>query len=52
MDTRFQLVIPVSKPRNHIARDLLSPKYRQRVVANKKKYTRKEKHRDSIDPSN
>lgn len=48
MDMRCQLVIPASKPRNYVARDLLSPKYRQRVVANKKKYTRKEKHREAL----
>ena len=45
MDTRCVLVIPVSKPRNWIAKDLRTPKYRCRVELNKKKYTRKEKHR-------
>lgn len=31
--------------RNHIAKDLRTPKYRKRVVASKKKYTRKIKHK-------
>lgn len=45
MDTQCQLVIPASKPRNWIAKDLRTPKYRCRVESSKKKYTRKEKHR-------
>lgn len=46
MDTRCVLVIPVSKPRNMVARDLRTPKYRCKVEDNKKRYNRKEKHRD------
>lgn len=30
----------IIKPRNLIAKDLLTPKYRMRVVKNKKKYSR------------
>jgi hypothetical protein len=47
MDTRCALVIPVSKPRNWVAKDLRTPKYRMRVETSKKKYTRKEKYRDN-----
>lgn len=32
------------KPRNPIAKDLRTPKYRMRVVESKVKYTRKSKH--------
>ncbi len=45
MVTRYALVIQESKPRNWIAKDLRTPKYRQRVELSKKKYSRKEKHR-------
>lgn len=45
MVTVCALVIPSSKPRNWIAKDLRTPKYRQRIETLKKKYTRKEKHR-------
>lgn len=45
MVTQCALVIPVSKPRNWIAKDLRSPKYRCKVEDNKKRYNRKEKHR-------
>ncbi len=31
--------------RNHIARDLRTPKYRKRVVRSRTRYTRKTKHR-------
>lgn len=31
-----KLVIPVAKPRDPIARDLCTPKYRQRVIQPKK----------------
>jgi hypothetical protein len=31
--------------RNHIARDLRTPKYRKRVVRSRKTYTRKAKHK-------
>jgi hypothetical protein len=47
MATRSPLVIPASKPRNWIAKDLRTPKYRARIEECKKKYTRKEKHRDA-----
>ena len=47
MDTQWQLVIPVSKPRNLVAKDLRTPKYRCRIETSKKKYTRKEKYRDN-----
>jgi hypothetical protein len=30
--------------RNHIAKDLRQPKYRQRTLKNKRRYTRKVKH--------
>lgn len=30
--------------RNHIAKDLRTPKYRQRTLKNKRRYTRKVKH--------
>jgi len=30
--------------RNHIAKDLRTPKYRQRILKNKRRYTRKVKH--------
>jgi stalled ribosome alternative rescue factor ArfA len=49
MVTVCALVIPVSKPRNWIAKDLRTPKYRCRVELNKKKYKRKEKHREQSD---
>jgi hypothetical protein len=45
MDTRCVLVIKSSKPRNLVAKDLRTPKYRMRFEMSKKKYTRKEKHR-------
>ena len=43
------LVIKSSKPRNWIAKDLRTPKYRQRVELSKKQYKRKEKHRGQSD---
>jgi len=49
MDTRCALVIPVSKPRNWVAKDLRTPKYRQRIELSKKQYKRKEKHRGQSD---
>ena len=36
----MRIKVPVSKPRNLIAKDLLTPKYRQRVVKSKKAYNR------------
>ena len=33
-----------NRPRNRIAQDLSDGRYHQRVVKDKKKYTRKEKH--------
>jgi stalled ribosome alternative rescue factor ArfA len=39
------LVIKSSKPRNWVAKDLRTPKYRIRIEESKKKYSRKEKHR-------
>lgn len=39
------------KKRNAIARDLKSPKYRPRVVKDKRKYTRKGKQRWSPEKS-
>lgn len=33
------------RTRDPVARDLRTPKYRPRVVKNKKKYTRKAKHK-------
>lgn len=37
-----KILIPIKKPRNMIAKDLRSPKYRMRVVACKKHYDRNE----------
>jgi hypothetical protein len=34
-----------SKPKNLVAKDLRTPKYRMRVVESKVKYTRNPKHR-------
>lgn len=45
MGTQCTLVIKSSKPRNWIAKDLRTPKYRMRLETSKKKYNRKEKHR-------
>lgn len=39
------------KQRSAVVRDLHSPKYKQRVVRDKKKYTRKEKHRRGNTPA-
>lgn len=35
------------KPRNPVAKDLRTPKYRMRIVESKVKYTRKSKHKES-----
>jgi hypothetical protein len=45
MGMECTLVIQSSKPRNWIAKDLRTSKYRQRVELSKKQYKRKEKHR-------
>lgn len=37
---RMRIKVPVSKPRDLIAKDLLTPKYRMRVVKSKKAYNR------------
>ena len=37
-----KIVLQVKKPRDMIAKDLRSPKYRMRVVACKKQYNRNE----------
>jgi hypothetical protein len=37
-----------SKPRNLVAKDLRTPKYRMRVVESKVTYTRKVKHKGNI----
>jgi hypothetical protein len=37
----------MAKRRNTIAQDLRSPKYRPRIVRNKKAYTRKAKHKEN-----
>ena len=34
-----------SKPRNHVAKALWTPKFRPRVAKDPKVYTRKEKHK-------
>ena len=47
MATQCTLVIKSSKPRNLVAKDLRTPKYRMRFEMSKKKYTRKEKYRDN-----
>lgn len=36
----MRIKIPVTKPRDLIAKDLLTPKYRMRVTKNKKSYNR------------
>lgn len=36
----MRISVPIRKPRNLVARDLLSPKYRMRVAASKKRYDR------------
>ena len=38
-----------SKPKNLVAKDLRTPKYRMRVVESKVKYTRQPKHRKATD---
>jgi hypothetical protein len=43
------LKLPVEKPRNPIARDLRSPKYKMRVIANKKKFDRNNLKKELID---
>jgi hypothetical protein len=43
------LKLPAEKPRNPIARDLRSPKYKMRVVANKKKFDRNVLKRELVD---
>ncbi len=45
MVTQCVLVIKSTKPRNLVAKDLRTPKYRMRFEPSKKRYTRKEKHR-------
>lgn len=37
------------KPKNLVAKDLRTPKYRMRVVGSKVQYTRKIKHKESYD---
>lgn len=32
--------------RNHMAKELWTPKFKKRIVRNKKAYTRKEKHKN------
>lgn len=41
---KIQLQLP--KVRDHVAKDLHTPKYHMRVVKSKKRYNRKEKHRE------
>ena len=36
----MKMKLPKTKPRNSIAKDLLSPKYRMRVAVSKKQYDR------------
>jgi hypothetical protein len=35
--------------RNHVAKSVWQPKFRQRVVVSRKQYTRKKKHKKSVD---
>ena len=44
MTQRTNMQSTSKKKRNHIAADLRTPKYRKKVVANKKTYQRKRKH--------
>lgn len=37
------------KPRNFVAKDLRTPKYKMRVVKSKMTYSRKVKHKGNID---
>jgi len=37
--------------RNHIARELRTPKYRKRIVRARTKYTRKNKHKQGASPA-
>lgn len=41
----MKIVLKQPKPVNPVVRDLLTPKYRQRVVASKVVWSRKEKHK-------
>jgi hypothetical protein len=38
----MNLIVPIRKPRNFVAKDLLSAKYKMRVVISKKKYKRQQ----------
>ena len=40
----YAFFLKKNRPRNRIAQDLSDGRYHQRVVKDKKKYTRKEKH--------
>jgi len=40
----YAFFLKKNRPRNKIAQDLSDGRYHQRVVKDKKKYTRKEKH--------
>jgi hypothetical protein len=45
VDIKMKLVYNLPKPRNFVAKDLRTPKYRLRTVESKVKYTRQPKHR-------
>jgi len=45
----MKLIVPAAKPVNVIAKDLRTPKYRQRVVVSKVLWKRHDKHRKDVD---
>ena len=45
MAKRVSMLMTSSKPRNSVARDLRTPKYRQRIVRSAKDFKRNDKHR-------
>jgi hypothetical protein len=45
----IKIKVPNTKPINYIAKDVLTPKYRMRVVASKKFYNRQVEKRTSYD---
>lgn len=45
IDMNTKLMYNLPKPRNLVAKDLRTPKYRMRTVESKVKYTRQPKHK-------
>jgi len=48
IDMNTKLVYNIPKPRNLVAKDLRTPKYRLRTEESKVKYIRKPKHKGSV----